>query len=288
MDISVIIVNWNVRDLLRRCLASIEKYRGILSVESIVVDNASTDGSASMVQKEFTGVKLFRMPKNLGFARANNRALAKAQGRYLFFLNPDAELTPGALEALVAYMDAHPEVAVAAPRIENPDGTYQRGSIRREPTLSSQLLIILKLSHLLPRVHALQRYYYADFDPAREQMVDQVMGSAMFFRRSALDTVGYFDEKFFLWFEEVDLCRRVRQSGAAICYLPQARVIHHGGASFRQEVLITKQLIWYRSVVHYFYKHFGWRHAVVLWFASRVALLMVILYRPYAKRSADR
>jgi len=287
MDVSIVIVSWNVRNLLWRCLASIEEHRGALSVESIVVDNASADGSTAMVQKEFPAVKLFRMPKNLGFARANNRALAKAQGRYIFFLNPDTELTAGALEALVTYMDEHLEVAVAAPCIVNPDGTFQRGSIRREPTLSSQLLIILKLSHLMPHVPALKHYYYDDFDPLREQAVDQAMGSAMFFRRSVLDTVGYFDEKFFLWFEEVDLCRRVRLNGASIRYLPQARVIHHGGASFRQEPLLTKQLIWYRSVVHYFYKHHGWAHAALLWLATRIALIMVILYRPYAKRSTD-
>lgn len=264
MDLSIIIVNWNVRELLLACLASIERTKGNVRCEVIVVDNASSDGSSAAVHERFPEVRLLPLTANIGFARANNRALHEAHGRYIFFLNPDTEVLPGCLERLVRDLDQHPERALVAPQIVNPDGTFQKGSIRRDPTILTQFLIMLKVQRFFRAAGMFSGYYCEDFDPAKEQRVDQPMGAALCVRRSVLDRLGSFDEHFFLWFEEVDLCKRIRSAGDEIWYDPLARVIHHGGQSFRQRLPLTKQLIYNRSALHYFLKHHGIAAALLL------------------------
>lgn len=179
MDLSIIILNWKVRDLLHKCLTSIFKYTSGLTFEVYVVDNDSGDGSVEMVRQEFPTVKLIVNDKNLGFAAGNNQALRQAGGDWLLLLNPDTELFNNALAEMVNVMKDRPGVAVLGPKLLNSDRSIQ-ASVRRFPSLNSQIIIMLKLHHLLAWLPALKHYLAADFDYNREQSVDQVMGAAFF------------------------------------------------------------------------------------------------------------
>ncbi|MEK7122629.1 MAG: glycosyltransferase family 2 protein, partial [Patescibacteria group bacterium] len=255
MKISFIIVSWNVCELLERCLRSIGATSYEVPHEVIVVDNDSQDGSADMVARMFPQVKLFRNKENRGFAAACNQGISAGSGSYIFFINPDAELDSHALTRMIAYMDAHPDVGICAPQIRNADGSIQR-SIQRFPTPLSQLGVLFKIRKIAPWF--LRRYYADDFEYGRdEQDVEQPDGAALFVRRSALRKIGVFDEQFFLWFDEVDLCRRMRNAGFRIVYLNRARVIHQAGKSFAQKGFLEKQQIFFTSCARYLKKHCG-------------------------------
>jgi N-acetylglucosaminyl-diphospho-decaprenol L-rhamnosyltransferase len=282
VDCSIIIVSWNVRDYLRNCLASIPKTTGSYTVEIIVVDNGSHDGSAEMVQREFPAVTVLSQ-SNRGFARANNAGISKAKGRYIFILNPDTEVKGDALATLIRYMDEHTDRALVAPQVVNSDGSFQEGSVRRDPTLASQIIILLKLQHAIAKNQILQHYYATDFKPETEQQIEQAMGAALFIRKSVLDKVGAFDEGFFLWFEEVDLCKRFRNAGEQIWYVPQARIMHHGGMSFAQELPLAKQRLYNRSALHYFSKHYGLRGFLLVALTIPFNMLLVFLFQTMKK-----
>ena len=256
MDLSIVIVNWKVKDLLRRCLASVYRETKDLSFEVFVVDNDSGDGSVEMVIKEFPQANVIANNRNLGFAAGNNPAIAAAAGDLVLLLNPDAEVTDGALGKMAAYMRRNPHVGILGPRLVGDDGKLQP-SVRRFPTLASQLLIMLKLHHAFPSLAPLRRYFAADFDYAREAAVDQVMGAAFMIRRGALDELGGLDERFFIWFEEVDYCKRAKDAGFQVWYAPVATIRHHGGESFGQVFGPKKQAYFNDSLRKYFLKHEG-------------------------------
>ncbi len=279
VDCSIIIVNWNVREYLKLCLDSIHRRTNAYTIEVIVVDNGSTDGSLEMLRDEYPWVQVKAQGMNRGFARANNIGLAQAQGRYVFILNPDTELHEGVLESLISFMDDHPGVAVAAPQIVNADGSFQKGSIRRDPTITSQVIILLKLQYLLSHVKVMRRYYADDFDPSLQQDIDQPMGAAMFIRKEVLDRIGFFDEGFFLWFEEVDLSKRFREAGERIRYIPHVLVTHHGGRSFSQSLPLVKQKLFNRSALHYYSKHYGLRGYLSILATVPLNLVMVAVYQ---------
>jgi len=260
-DLSVIIVNWNVRDLLRRCLHSILASLPACQLEIIVVDNGSTDGSAEMVRMEFPQVHLLANPDNRGFTGANNQGLAVARGRYVLLLNPDTEVVGDALETLVAFADAHPDVGVVGPQLLNPDGTVQ-SSRRRFPTLATALLESTWLQPYAPR-RLLARYYVLDRPDDEVQDVDWVTGAALMARREAVEQVGPLDEGFFMYSEELDWCRRFRAAGWRVVYLPTARIIHHEGKSSEQ-VLPARHIHFQTSKIRYFRKYHGPAAAEVL------------------------
>ncbi len=257
MKVSCIIVSWNVHELLKKCIQSILERSYSFPVEVIVVDNASQDGSAEMVAQNFPAVKLICNSENRGFGAACNQGIAVASGEYVFFLNPDSQLENGALETLVSYMDAHPDVGMSAPQIRNGDGSIQQ-SVRRFPTTFSQLFILLKLRRFASRIPVLRKYFALDFDYTQDaQEIDQPMGAALLIRTSVLKKVGVFDERFFIWFEEVDLCRRIKESGQKINYLSSAQVTHSGGKSFVQQGILERQKNFFRSCGRYLRKHCG-------------------------------
>jgi N-acetylglucosaminyl-diphospho-decaprenol L-rhamnosyltransferase len=260
-DLSVIIVNWNVRDLLRRCLHSILANLPACQLEIIVVDNGSTDGSPEMVRTEFPQVHLLANPDNRGFTGANNQGLAVARGRYVLLLNPDTEVVGDALETLVAFADVHPDVGVVGPQLLNPDGTVQ-SSRRRFPTLATALLESTWLQPYAPR-RLLARYYVLDRPDDEVQDVDWVTGAALMARREAVEQVGPLDEGFFMYSEELDWCRRFRAAGWRVVYLPTARVIHHEGKSSEQ-VLPARHIHFQTSKIRYFRKYHGPAAAEVL------------------------
>lgn len=279
VDCSIIIVNWNVREYLRDCLRSLPPDTARHQIEVIVVDNGSNDGSLDMLQKEFPWVKTIALGTNRGFARANNRGIGHASGRYILFLNPDTEIVSDAVSRMIDSLDAHPDRALVAPQLIHPDGTFQAGSIRRDPTLPAQAIILLKLQHAVAQIPWLQQYYATDFQPEREQEIEQPMGAALCVRRDVLNKVGSFDEGFFLWFEEVDLCKRIRANGGTIWYLPSAKVVHHSGKSFDQHLPLAKQRIYNKSAIRYFRKHEGLLAASLLYVTIPINLLLVYLYQ---------
>lgn len=226
VDISIIVVSWNVKDFLRGCLESIHATRGTLRVETIVVDNDSTDGSAEMVRHEFPDVDLLESETNLGFAAANNVGLARARGLQVFFLNPDTLLHQHALSRLFAFLDISPDIDMVGPRLILPDGRVQRECARRLPTLGLTLFEAFYL-HRFPLWGARwnQRLISPyDLDETRE--VEAISGAAMFARRRVLQELGGFDESFMHTGEDMDLCLRLRRRGSRIWYAHDAEVVH--------------------------------------------------------------
>jgi hypothetical protein len=248
VDFSVIVVSWNTRELLRQCLQSIVDEPGVrivaagapadasaaaagaLAVEIVVVDNASDDGSAQMVQTEFPQVQLIANRHNAGFAAANNQAIAQARGQVLFLLNPDAYLLPGALARLACFLRQHPEAAVVGPNVLNPDGSWQAASFRFA-TLWDLLCEAVFLSVLWPRSSLFARKELGGFDRDAVREVDWVQGCALLARRSAWDAVGPFDEGYWMYVEELDWCRRAKGMGYRIFFTPDGQVVHYGKRS---------------------------------------------------------
>ena len=253
IDVSIVIVNWNVRDLLRRCLRSITQYP-VPSFEVIVVDNASTDGSVDMVRVEFPAVRLVVNSENRGFPGAINQGISLARGRYVLLLNPDTELVGDALGTMVAFADEHLDVGVVGPQLLNADGSVQ-SSRRRFPTLATAFFESTWLQPYAPR-RLLERYYVGDQPDDRVQDVEWLMGAALMARREAIEQVGPMDERFFMYSEELDWCRRFREAGWRVVYLPTAQILHHEGKSSEQ-VLPARHIHFQTSKVRYFRKHHG-------------------------------
>jgi GT2 family glycosyltransferase len=262
MDLSIVIVNWNVCDLLRRCLLTLHSPgadpQAVSTFEVIVVDCASSDGSAQMVRREFPGVRLIASDENLGYARGNNVGLAEATGGYVMILNPDTEVMGDGLTTMIEYLDAHPQVGALGPQLRYPDGTLQ-SSRRRFPTLATAFLESTLLHQWFPHNRAARRYHLADVPADVPQSVDWLVGAAMMIRREAWQQVGPLDEGFFMYFEELDWCRRCRQAGWQIHYLPAAQIIHHEGKSSEQ-VVAARTIRFQRSKIRYFAKYHaaGW------------------------------
>jgi hypothetical protein len=254
MDLSIIIVNWKVKDLVEKCLQSIFEQTKDISFEVFVVDNNSGDGSAEMVREKFPQVDLTVSTENLGFAKGNNLAIKKSRGRYILLLNPDTEILDNALEKMVRFMDTHSECGISGCKLLNPDLSLQP-SVRAFPDLISQLFILLKIHHLLPHSKTMYKYLVQNFDYEKMQEVDQVMGAFMMIRREVINKIGLLDEKFWIWFEEVDFCKRAKAAGFKILYTPEVKIIHHFGQSFKQAMGLRKQKDFNRSLSYYFQKH---------------------------------
>ncbi len=254
VDLSIIIVSWNVKDLLKKCLASIYKNQANLSSEVFVIDNASNDGTPEMIKNNFPQVKLIVNKKNLGFAAANIQGIKQGQGNYFLILNPDTEILDNTLEKMVSFMETNNKIGIASCRHLNSDKTLQK-SVRRLPRLLPILLILTKLAKIMPDLSVLKNYFASDFDYGKTQPAEQVAGSFFLIRRKTIDEIGLFDPKFFLWFEEVDFCKRALAANWQVWYYAQGQIIHHGGQSFAQHLTWKKQLIFFKSAWYYFKKH---------------------------------
>lgn len=273
IDLSIVIVNWNVRDLLAHCLASVLRpdpaRPGRPTRQVIVVDNASTDGSVAMLRAKFPQVQVIVNDANRGFAFANNQGLAVAQGRYVLLLNPDTEVLGDALATLVRYMDAHPDVGIAGPQLLHPDGRIQ-SSRRRFPNLPILFLESTWLECLAPK-GLLRRYYVLDQPDDATLDVDWIMGAAMLARRAAIRQTGGMDDGFFMYSEELDWCRRVKAAGWRIVYHPAAQIIHYVGKSSEQAVP-ARHINFQRGKIRYAKKHHG------PWVARALRLYLLTLY----------
>lgn len=251
MDLSVIIVSWNTRQITRECLESVARQHSEASVEVWVVDNASSDGSAAMVRDTFPHVHLIENRENVGFATANNQAIAASSGRYVLLLNSDTVVHPGAFDALVRFLDEHPEAGAAGPHTLNPDGSLQI-SCYPSPTLARELWFLLHLDRLYPY----GAYPMARWNTRQPRPVDAVLGACLIVRRSVLEQVGVLDPAYFMYSEEIDLCYRIRRAGWRIYWAPQASIVHYGGQSTRQ-VAASMFMQLYRSKVLFFRKNRG-------------------------------
>jgi hypothetical protein len=256
-DLSVCIVNWNTRSDLEHALDSVLKADQGLDLQVIVVDNASRDGSADMVRERFAQVSLIRSPQNLGFARGYNLAARQARGRYLLILNPDTEARPDALRRLVEFMDAHPAAAAAGPRLLNSDGTLQL-SCRRFPRALAGVFRNTFLGRLFPGNRYAAHYLMTDWNHAEPREVDWVSGAAMCVRREAWDQIGGFDERFFMYAEDMDWCLRAREAGWQIHYVPDAAIIHRVGRSSDQRPA-AMVVQFHRSMARFYCKHYARR-----------------------------
>jgi len=277
-DISLILVSFNTRDVLRESLQSVERETGNLRIEVFVVDNNSHDSSVEMVENEFPHVRVLRSQVNLGFGAANNVALEIAQGRYVVLLNSDAFLCPNSLQLSVDHMDRNPEVGLAGGRLVGRDFSLQP-SARMFPSILSDFLVLTGLAHKFPKSRFFGQFDRTWADPMQPAEVDWVPGAFSIIRAEALKKVGFFDPEFFLYSEEVDLCRRIQSAGYKILYWPDIVVIHIGGESSRQIKTLEMssagaQLIRWRmrSTLLYYRKH----HGVSAWLAK---MLELALYR---------
>lgn len=273
LDVSIIIVNFNTRQLLKECLDSIRPIQ--IPIETIVVDNASTDGSAEMVEREYPEIRLVKNLTNERFAKPNNDAMRLAKARYVLLLNSDAALKPMALERLVEYMDAHPGVGMCGPQLLFHDGSIQP-SCRGDVSLWTHFCDMAALDKLFPRSKVFAGSEMTFFDHMSEREVDHVMAAAVIVHSDVVRQVGMFDERFSIYYNDLDWTRRIKDAGWKIMFYPGAQVNHHLGKTARPLVrsaaLFGEQ---YDNILLYYEKHFG-SGTVVLY---RVLLLAGFLPR---------
>lgn len=260
--LSVIIVSWNVRDLLQRALTAVYASWGDRpGLQVIVVDNASHDNTVQVVREIFPQATVIANSDNRGFPWGNNQGLAAATGDFLLLLNPDTEVLADALPRMVDYLHAHPDVGMVGPQLLHPDGSVQ-SSRRHFPTLPVIFLESTWLDKLAPR--KLLRYYYAQEKPDHiTQDVDWLYGAAMLTRRTVVEQVGGMDEGFFMYSEELDWCKRIKTAGWRVVYLPEAQIIHYEGKSSEQ-VVAARHIYFQSSKVRYTRKYHGATVAEVL------------------------
>lgn len=249
-DVSVVVVNWNTKDLLRACLASLAAQRTSVDLEVIVVDNGSNDGSAELVRNEHTSARLIANLENRGYSTANNQGVRAATGRYVLLLNSDTTVHPGSLRVLVDFGDSHERAGILGPRLLNGDGTLQPSG-GRFPTPLSTIIGLMGVYRITGRPR-----YGTRRDYSKPAVVDEVSGAAMVIRREVIEQIGLLDEEFAWGYEDVDFCKRAHEAGWEVQYVPAAVVVHEWGASRRlaPSATVLRALQGRR---HYFRKHHG-------------------------------
>jgi hypothetical protein len=275
MDLSIIIVSWNVKDLLKKCLQSIYDQTIGLDFEVIVIDNASKDGSAQMVLDNFPRVDLIASNENLGFAKANNLGLEQAQGNFVCFMNPDMELVENSFKIMHDLLINNKKIGLATCQLVYPD-LERQNNIKNNPGLCDQILILLKLHHLIQPA-CLKKYLAKDFDYFKQQKVQQIMGAFVFSDDDFFRQIGGWDTDYWLWWEDLDLCKRVQKAGYDIMYTPKTKIIHHEGKSFEQNSSLLKQKRFNRGMRLYFKKHHGLLSYLIISLLSLLSLLLAWL-----------
>ena len=268
MDFSIIIVTWNSKGFIRNCLDSIFLSQGNFSNEVIVVDNNSSDETAKIVEQLYPQVNLIQNRKNLGYAKANNQGIQEAGGDYILLLNPDTQVFEGSLSLMYEFLEENPSIGALGPKLLNPDKTVQ-ASCREFPTFSTLIWEFSGLSRLFPRSRVFGRWRMGYFGFDRQIETDQPMASCLMLRRAALEDVGIFDENFAMFFNDVDLCYRIKKGGWKIYFCPEAKVIHHKGASTKKA---KARMIWLSHLA--FYKFFK-KHKTGL--ANRFLLFLFLI-----------
>ena len=255
-EISVIIVNYNVKHFLLQCLRSVERALEGLSGEIIVIDNNSSDGSVDYLQPLFPAVQFITLDENIGFGRANNIASERARGDFILFLNPDTLVEEQTFAVLLTYMREHPEVGASGCRVLNPDGTLQLACRRSFPTPWVAFAKVFGLQALFPRSRLLARYNQSYLDENATHYVDAISGSFMLVRRQALERIGGFDPAFFMYGEDLDFCYRLHKAGWKVAYVHTTKIIHYKGESTRRSS-INSIRVFYQAMRQFAAKHHG-------------------------------
>lgn len=281
MKLSIIIVSWNVKDLLYKLLESIFYYTRDLEFEVIVVDNNSSDGTVGMIKRQNgeaikTGqLRIIANKENAGFAKANNQGLEIAKGDYIIFMNPDMELVENSFGKIIDYFSANPRVDICAVKLLYPDLTVQP-NVKKDPDWRSQAMILLKMHHLT-QSKSVKEYLRKDFNYDQESEVEQVMGAFLAMPRAAALKLNGWNEDFWLWWEDVDLCRRARETGMTIKYWPGTKIIHHEGKSFQQKNSLVKQRRFNKGMLLYFAQHGGRGEYALLKSLQPISLTLALM-----------
>ena len=254
MDLSVITVTWNNISTIGDQISSTAQAADGLVIEQIIVDNNSSDNTADFIKNNFKNVNLLKSEINLGFSKANNLAIKRAKGDFVLFLNPDMKLTVNSLKPMVDYLKNNSDVGVISPRLINENGLSVFGDgPRRFPKIWEILIIFLKLPKLFPNL--LNRYFYTDLDGDKIQAVESVRGAFMLMPKKVIESLGHaFDERYFCWFEDVDLCQEIKKMNKKVVYYPLVSAIDLVGRSFKNRSLFWKQAIFFGSALKYFLK----------------------------------
>jgi hypothetical protein len=279
--ISIITINYKTADYVEKMLASLQEVDPACEYEVFVVENGSGD-DLSDLEKRFPNVNFLYSEKNLGFAGGCNLAIEQASGDYHLLINPDIIFESDAVCGIKQRMDDHPEVAVGGARLEHLDGTLQK-SVRRFPQPIDQLALLLKLPHVFPNLKVMKRWRASDFDYSKTKDIDQVMGAFFCIRQDAWEDIGPLDDGYFVWYEEVDFCKRAVENGWKVRYFADVTAKHKKGSSFERVATMQKQKILRNSIRRYAKKHFGfgwWLLFVVLEPLFWVLALMASIIKP--------
>jgi hypothetical protein len=264
IKLSIIIVNYNTKNLTMECVASIIRYNKDISYEIIVVDNASSDGSVEMVKGKFPKVKIIANKNNLGFVKANNQAITRAEGEYIFLLNPDTILLDKNLKQLIDFMNDHPEIGACGPLVLNKDGTMQRQCKRSFQYFWTTVTYYSGLWKLFPGSmwwkKKFGKYFLLDKPDDEICEVDQISGAAMIVRRGVLDNVGYMDEDYVMYWDETDWCFRIKKADWKVYYFPFVKIIHYGGSGGSRQHVFRNLWYFHRGACIFYRKHLASRY----------------------------
>lgn len=256
MKLSVIIINWNTRDLLRACLDSLTKEIGAIPHEIIVVDNASTDGSQKMVRQDFPAATLVENSRNMGFPKANNQVFPLCSGEFVLLLNPDTVVRPGSIAGMIGFLQGNSSYGAVGPKLSRPDGSIQNECACSFPTLWNMFCELTRLSVLFKGNRLFGRWRLTYWDHLDSRDVQCLLGAAILTRRSLIDQIGFLDEHMYI--EDVDFCFRIHKAGWKIRYLPSCEIIHYDGAGRKSshKYYHHYQIAWH-GLWHFFKKHHG-------------------------------
>ncbi len=285
IDISICIVTFRARDYLQACLNSIYETTQKAFFEIIVVDNASEDGSITMIRNEFPDIQVIQNQSNEGFTRPTNQAMRVAQGRYILQLNPDTLIHPHALDLLIEFLDTHPEVGIAGPKVLNEDGTLQKPCRRSEARPWDVFTYFVGLANRFPHNKRFSGYYMGYMDENKTHEVHGVAGSCMLIRSEVIQQIGYLDERYFAYQEDADYCLQARRAGWKVYYYPKAQVTHFGGKGGSRIQPYRSIMAWHKSYYLYYRKNFAeeyplvfnWLYYVVMTGKLLLALLKNLL-----------
>ncbi len=276
MKLSICIVTWNTEKYIDKCLKSIYKNQPSYTFEVLVADNNSSDKTTEIIKLNFPQVNLIKCESNFGFAKANNILIEKSKGEYVLLLNPDTEVFDKSIDKLIDFLEKNNDVAIVAPKLINSNGTLQR-SCMGFPTLAAMAMRQTFLEFLLPFNSFTKKYLMIDFNHDKTMEVEQPMGACLLIRRKALDAVGAFDENYFMFFDEVDLCFRIKKNGWKIMFFPDSVVMHYGGTAVKKWSPLKLSKVWTSSRNYFFKKHFGNKAVFALYLFDFLKIAIIIL-----------
>lgn len=287
MDLSVIIVNYNTKDLLKQTIQSVIDNTKDIEYEIFVTDNASSDGSVEMLKKEYTQVKLIESKDNLGFPKGNNIAIKRASGKYILLLNSDTKVIGNCLQNCVKYMDEHSHIGALGCKVELPSGKLDHACKRGFPTPEASLYYLLKLNKLFPEKKKFGKYTMSYVKDDEVAPVDSIMGAFMMIPKKVVDEVGMLDEEFFMYGEDIDWCFRIQKAGYEILYYPVEKIIHYKGSSSKKKRAKTTYEF-HRAMILFYNKHYRKEYSIfvtMLVYSGVIMRMLIVMFLNLFKSS---